>query len=214
VRRNLAWVNGDTRYMQQATADAQYVRLDGTIPMTGPLSLSGSPTLAQHAASRAYVDAKPSGSYVATTAGQVPLTGVTTETGLAALRIPGNTMGANGAAEIKCLWSYTNNANNKTITHRLSTTAGITGNSVGSALAVTTTATAQTLVIIRNNNATNSQVIFSPTPTTPFGSGGAAFFTLPFDTTADTYINVTGTLANAADTLTLVHAYLVVFPHS
>jgi len=157
--------------------------------------------------------APPSGFIVAATQGQTSVTGTTSETNLAALKIPAGSMGKNGHVEVKCLWSYTNSANNKILAIRVGTTAGaIVGPVAGSATTVTTTATAQTLTIIRSNNATNAQTIYSFPPTTPFGSSILANTATALDVTADFYLNINGQLALSTETLTLVHAYAVVYP--
>ena len=208
VRSANAWANGDSRYMLQSAADARYLRLDGTAAMTGLLTLFGPPTADLNPATKAYADARP---YVAATAGQVALTGTTTETNLAALRIPGGSIGPNGAVEVKALWNYTNSANTKTIVTRFNPTAGsVNGGITGGTLPVTTTANAQTLLIMRNNNATNAQVFFGGTGAGPFGAAAAPNATLTLDTTADSYVNINAILANASETITLIHAYLVV----
>jgi len=156
--------------------------------------------------------APPSGFIVAATQGQTSVTGTTSETNLAALKIPGGVLGKNGHVEIKALWSFTNSANTKTLWVRMSSTAGVTGQPSGFAQ-VTTTATAQTLSVFRNMNATNSQRAYGGGQTTaPFGSGAGADTTATSDTTQDTYINLDGTLALGTETITLVHAYAVVFP--
>src|SRR5215471_10277347 len=215
VRRNAAWLNGDTRYMLQSAADARYVQLTGAVAMTGLLTLSGAPTVSLHAATKAYVDARPTGAFVATTTGSVSVTGTLTETNLAALRIPAGTVGANGVIEVKSLWTYPNNTNNKTLVTRFSTTSGATaGGLTGSNVVATTTQSAQTFTMIRNNNAANAQIFWSATPTTPFGTAATTTTALAVDTTVDTYVNLNGLLANVADTITLVHAYAVVFSHA
>jgi hypothetical protein len=48
-------------------------------------------------------------------------------------------------------------------------------------------------------------------PTSPFASNAGNIVTLAVDTTQDAYVNINATLAVATDTITLVHAYLVVF---
>lgn len=152
---------------------------------------------------------------VITSAGQASVTGVTTETNLAALRIPAGTIGANGVVEVKTLWNYTNNANNKFLFVRYNQTSGATAGGVTSGtVTVTTTANTQMFNIIRNNNAANAQICYTGGGTAPFGSGASANFAIAVDTTADSYLNINGTLANAGDTITLVHAYAVVFPHA
>jgi hypothetical protein len=153
-------------------------------------------------------------SVVATTTGSVPLTGVTVETNLAALRIPAGTIGANGVVEVIALWSYPNSANNKTLIVRFGASGATSGGAAGPALIVTTTQTAQTRTIIRNNNAANSQVCFSVTPSTPYGVANQPVATIGANTAADVYVNLNGTLAVGTETLTLVHAYAVVYPHA
>jgi hypothetical protein len=150
---------------------------------------------------------------ILTTAGPASLTGVTTETNLAALRIPAGVMGANGVIEIKALWSYPNSSNAKTLTMRFNATAGATtGGLFAPAASATTSTEAQTFAIIRNNNSAAAQVAFNQPATTPFGVGVPAYSQLAVDTTADAFVNINGTLASAAETLILVHAYAVVFP--
>jgi len=66
--------------------------------------------------------------------------------------------------------------------------------------------------VIRNNNATNSQTLWGAQSVIPFGSSANALLAPAVDTTQDTFINLTGTLALGTETLTLVHAYAVIFP--
>jgi len=153
-----------------------------------------------------------SGFIVAATQGQTSVTGTTAETSLASLRIPAGSMGKNGHIEVKALWSYTNSTNNKTLATRWAPTAGgIVGVPVVFAT-TTTTATGQTLVVIRNNNATNAQNSYNATAFSPFGSSGNANVVGAIDTTVDMWVNLTGALALSTETITLVHAYAVVFP--
>ena len=151
------------------------------------------------------------GFIVAATQGQVSVTGTTSETNLASLRIPAGAMGRNGHIEVKALWSYTNNTDAKTVLFRLGTASGIGGAALNVAPTLTSSATAQLMVVLRANNATNSQYAFPGSPAVPFGSTGAMAPT-SVDMTQDAYINLTGQLAVSTDTLTLVHAYAVVYP--
>jgi hypothetical protein len=48
--------DADGRYLQFAEAAATYLPLDGAVPMTGLLTLSGRPIESEHAASKGYVD--------------------------------------------------------------------------------------------------------------------------------------------------------------
>ena len=70
--------------------------------------------------------APPSGFIVAATQGQVSVTGTTSVTNVAALRVPANSVGRNGHVEIKALITFTNSANNKVLGIRWGTTAGAT----------------------------------------------------------------------------------------
>jgi opacity protein-like surface antigen len=147
---------------------------------------------------------------VVATAGPVTLTGIVPETVMASLRIPANSIGRNGAVEVTALWYYTNSANNKVLISRFSSTPGNTGSLINGALTVTTSAGAQTLTILHANNATNAQNSQSLNISAPFGFTTNPPTTSAIDTTADTYINLTGTVAAAGETLTLQHAYAVV----
>jgi len=152
-------------------------------------------------------------SIVIATTGPVTLTGVITETNFAALRIPANTIGKNGLVEVRTLWSYTNSANNKTFNVRFNPTVGaIGGGSLGPASTVTTTATAQGLQAFGNSGATNAQYSFNVQQVTPYGAAGTTLALGTVDTTADSYVNINGTIAAAGETLTLQHAAVVIFP--
>jgi len=153
------------------------------------------------------------GGVVVSTTGPVNLTGTTAETNMASLKIPAGSMGKNGVIELKTLWSYTNSSNAKTLVARFgpagsTTSFGMTMN------IVTTTATSQLLVIFRNNNAANAQVIYlsGQAGGNPFGSLTSAPAAGAIDTTADQYVNINGTLALGTETLTLQRATATVFP--
>ena len=148
---------------------------------------------------------------VVSTTGPVSVTGTTSETNLASLRIPANSMGRNGVIEVRGLWSFTNSSNNKVINVRFGASPGVAGALVSPNTAVSTTATAQSFVAVRNNNATNAQVAFGANQLTPFGSIAGANLPNVIDTTADSFININGTLALATETLTLQRATAVVF---
>jgi len=153
------------------------------------------------------------GGVVVSTTGPVNLTGTTAETNMASLKIPANSMGKNGAVEIKALWSYTNSANVKTLQPRFTSTAGATsGGVLWPNAAQTTTASFQMLLILHNNNATNSQTAFANAGGSPFASTASAIATSSIDTTADSFINLNGVLALSTETLTLQRATATVFP--
>jgi hypothetical protein len=126
-----------------------------------------------------------------------------TEDVLATITVPANAMGANGVLRITTTWSYTNNANTKTVRIRYS---GLTG-----ALYVNSTLTTQLTIfakaIIANRGVTNSQIGYADGVN---ASGGliANAATSAADTTASTTIVITGQKAVGTDTLTL-ESYLV-----
>ena len=154
-------------------------------------------------------------SIVAATHGQTSVTGTTSETNLASLRIPAGSMGRNGHIEVKCLWSFTNSSNNKIFSIRFSQAPGAVTGQPGSQSVATTSPTAQTLWVIRNSNATNVQSAYANAGgvlLAPFGSVNATPVSGTVDTTQDAFINVNGILALSTETLTLVHAYAVVYP--
>lgn len=142
------------------------------------------------------------------TAGSASLTGTTAETTITSIKIPANSLGKNGAIFATCLWSYPNSANSKSLIVRWSATQGGTsGILLGNATAATTTVIATTAHILRNNNATNAQLAYPASNTVPFGTGTIAANTASVDTTADAWLNINGTLASAAETLTVQHCF-------
>jgi hypothetical protein len=132
-----------------------------------------------------------------------PLTGTLTETNLAAVKIPANSLGPNGALRISAMFNITNNANAKIIVLRYNTTAGNTTTNVVSSVSQTTVGAESMQWIIRNSGATGAQTT-SGSPLFPYGTNGPAFATIAVDTAQDTYINFNGTLANVGDTITLL----------
>lgn len=134
----------------------------------------------------------------------VPHTGDTTETVLATVVIPAGAMGPNGQVEIETLWSMPNNANNKTVKIKFGATAVQT-------IVLTTVLSAQYRARVSNRGATNSQVAAS-TAISGLGSIAAAAITPAIDTTAAVAITILGTVANAADTITLESYIVKLFP--
>jgi hypothetical protein len=208
VRSANAWANGDTRYLQQSFADTRYLRLATGGTLGGPLTLAADPTTALQASTKQYTDAHP---YVAATSGAVALTGSLSETSLGQLRIPAGTMGPNGVIQLSALFSCTSNANIKSMLVRFTGTSGsVSGGVIGQTMTATTTQSNQFIWLIRNNNVQNSQIIH------PSGSGLTTGVVAnpnvaSVDTTVDAYCNINGFIAVGTDTLTLLHAYLVVF---
>lgn len=131
-------------------------------------------------------------------------TGDTTETALATITIPAGTIGANGQVEVIALWSVTNNANSKTLKVKLGATAF-------TSVSTTSTGSFQTYTRIANRNSQASQVAMAFGAGNAFASSGGANTTAAIDTSVDTTLTLTGTLAVGTDTVTLesyiVHIY-------
>jgi len=132
------------------------------------------------------------------------ITGTITETNMAAVRIPGGSMGPNGIVRLTALFSFPNSANNKVLTIRWNPAAGnITTNAIGS-LTATTTAAAQLQFLVRNAGATNSQMVFGgQNGITPYGNLAAANLTFSGDSTADLFLNINASSAGAGEVVTL-----------
>lgn len=90
---------------------------------------------------------------LASSGARITNTGNTTENTLATISVPANTLGANGIIRVAMLWTTDGNTNTKTMRVRFNNTVfwAITHSSA-------THLTGQALAIIRNRNATNSQV--------------------------------------------------------
>jgi hypothetical protein len=130
-----------------------------------------------------------------------------TEDVLATITVPANAMGANGVLRISLRFTFTNNANTKTLRARWS---GITGTSLIGSLSQTTQTevTWNGSIVVANRNATGSQLTHAEALT---GAGSVTVTgnqPLSVDTTASTTIVITGQKAVAGDTLTL-ESYLV-----
>jgi hypothetical protein len=129
------------------------------------------------------------------------LTGTLTETLLVSVPIPANSLGPNGVARLTFAWGNSSSANNKTVTiHVTANPTGIVGGTVFTSIQTTNIAS-QTIATFRNHNATNLNgvwggVTFGTTTNAPEGNTN-------LDTTALVYFNITGTLANVGDSITL-----------
>lgn len=150
------------------------------------------------------------GSTVSTVLGQSAIaqsvTGTVTETTLASLNIPGGMMGPSGVLRITALFTVTNSANNKTLQVKLGGTSFF-------APVLTTSASAQAVVFIRNRGVQNSQIAAAPTGTT-FGIGAStvANVTGAVNTALTQPLIITGTLANTGETITLEGFAVEVLP--
>lgn len=126
------------------------------------------------------------------------LTGTASETTLATLTIPGNTIGPNGILRIYSLWSNTNNANSKTCRIRL---GGLSG-TIFAEVANSSIAVVEDFRLIKNLNATNSQIT-APAAKQYAGISGSAATLGAVNTTVSQDLVFTGQLANTGDSLTL-----------
>jgi hypothetical protein len=130
-------------------------------------------------------------------------TGDLTETTLATVTIPANSMGANGLLRVTLLWSFTNSAN---IKHLITRFDGIAG-TIFSHLQPTANARARQQFLIANRGATNLQV-GQPVDLIGPGFSTAALVAGAIDTTADRDLVFNAQLANTGETITL-EEYLV-----
>ena len=127
------------------------------------------------------------------------VTGTVSKTALATITIPGGMLGANGIIRIIPLFSYTNSANNKTLSTELNGTAVVSA-------VVTTTADDQFIIIYRAANSTTAQKYY--VGGTGIGPIASAIGTAAINTANDVILTISGTLANTGETITL-EAYTV-----
>lgn len=154
----------------------------------------------------AAVQALVSGEGIVRVIGQsaVPIahTGTTVATLLATVPVPANVMGPNGALRFTVWWSMTNNANSKNVNLRWGN-----GNITIWSAGVASWAAACGQVMVCNRGNTGSQVSSGTGTTASFGQL-PGFVTSSEDTTIDQRVQITCTLANAADVVT-IERYLV-----
>jgi len=132
----------------------------------------------------------------------ITVTGTLSETILASVPIPANSMGPNGLARLTYTFTNNNSANTKTVTVRTSLTPGVTG-VVTVGLNVTTNVSSQSVIFYRNHNSTSLNGMYNA-PGQPFGTTGNPAENNPnIDSTQTIYLNITTTLTNVADSLTL-----------
>ena len=129
-------------------------------------------------------------------------TGTTVATSLAIIPVPANVMGPNGALRVSVWWSMTNNANSKNLNIRWGN-----GNTTIWSAGLASWAAAAGQVMVCNRGNAGSQLASATGTTAVFGQL-PGFVTASEDTTIDQRIQITATLANAADTLT-IERYLV-----
>lgn len=125
----------------------------------------------------------------------------TSENTLATITIPAGALGLNGSIRINSGWSFTNNANSKTMRIRFS---GAAGTAYMSAAGFTTQVSMQADTFFGNRNSASSQV----GGTGRISTGAGTFFTTALttsavDTTVDTTVVLSAEKASAGDTVTL-----------
>lgn len=132
-------------------------------------------------------------------------TGNTSLTTLATISVPGGAMGPNGFLRVTCLWSWTNNANNKTCWAKFGGT-----NFYGRT--ETTGGFQRNQFTVQNRNSESSQLGPASGLSGGFGVITGSPVTAAIDTTASQNILLQVQLGNAADTATL-EGYIVEICH-
>lgn len=124
------------------------------------------------------------------------VTGTTVATSLASIPIPAGTLGKNGSLRVRLRWTVTNSANPKTLTSKI---GGV------SVLSFSTTTTTSWLdeFDITNRNSMTSQLGRPAASNAVFGTSSIVNSTFSIDFSQAQSLNITGTLANAAESITL-----------
>jgi hypothetical protein len=205
LRLSAAWVNGDTRYMQQATADTRYLKLDGTVPMAGPLTLAGDPATALGAATMQFVLNRGAGNRLLYQTTAVVGNGAdTTADVLQTYSVPANTLvNVGDRLFVRAGGSFVGGTDSKSV--RLTWGGGVVGTVTGAAAAqlswridsdiMKTASGVQTLSLILS---TNSNIV----------SGGVTSLTR--SDTAAIVVAVTGQNATTATASTITCSYFTV----
>lgn len=134
----------------------------------------------------------------------VPHTGTVDETILATVTIPAGAMGANGWVEVRSLFQYDNNSNNKIMRNRF----GGIGGPAFHGITRTTSVSSAFIHTIYNRNSESSQVGGPNTLGDGPGSSSGGAATSAVDTSAAVDLVFTGELGDIGDTITL-QAYRV-----
>lgn len=209
-RKAGAWTNRTIAQLltDLAAAGTTFQPLDSDLTSIAALSTQSFGRSLLTAASAQAAMALQKGVYILASSGAAVSVGATTsETVLATIAVPANAMGANGYLRITTQWTTTNSANNKTVKVRFGASGAGTGGTALGDRTWTTFATYTHTQVIRNRNATNSQLGQDPS-LSGVGLTATAHSTAAIDTTAATEIAITGTKANSGETLTL-EAYTV-----
>ncbi len=172
----------------------------GALGVTGLLTAAAGLAVTGAASATGNITAPNLSRIIASSGTAASVTGTASETQLASITIPANTLGANGTLRITTTWFSTNSANNKQYRVRYSGSGG------GAFLSFTSTTTGAVsfVTMIFNKNATNSQGGGS------VGAGASSTLTTSADTTGSTSVYISGALSNTGETITLL-GYTVEF---
>jgi hypothetical protein len=146
--------------------------------------------------SRSY-GAEPKPIVIQTSAVALPHPGtITTEYTFVTVNIPPGLLGLNGIIEVEAVFSYSNNANTKTMRFRH-------GGGAFFSTTATATSSASFLKKIQNRGVANSQLGEAASNQAQGGTNANPPYTAAVDTTVTTAIDITGQLAVGTDTMTL-----------
>lgn len=146
--------------------------------------------------SRSY-GAEPKSIILADSAVAIPHPGtITTEYTFVSVNIPPDILGINGIVEVEAVFSYSNNANVKTMRYRF-------GGGAFFSTTATATSSAAFLKRIQNRGVSNSQIGEAASSQAQGGTNANPVYTSAIDTTASTSVAITGQLSVGTDTMTL-----------
>lgn len=142
--------------------------------------------------------------YRVSSGARITNTGDTNENTLATISIPANSMGPNGFIRVTMLWTTDGNTNTKTMRVRFNNTVfwAITHS-------LATHLTGQALAIIRNRNATNSQVGMALNAAGISTGFNGAVITSAHDTTAALNLTITAQCTTSGSDSIHLEAYEV-----
>lgn len=130
------------------------------------------------------------------------VTGTASETNLASVTIPAGLMSANGQLEVFMLWSHTNAATARNLRVRLGTDP--LAGTIYYNPSISTTNTTQSFMIIKNNNATNSQYGFPNSTGAGYATSTGTLITSSWNTaTTNHVLAFNGALTDTSQTITL-----------
>lgn len=134
-------------------------------------------------------------------------TGDTAETALANCAIPAGALGASGALRVVTVWSFTGSTNSKSWRTRLHTATGVGGSPYGASTTTNATHVSARCRAQVWSRGTAAQAGLNTCQDTITGLA-VAVSTSAIDTTAESWVNLTGQLTSAGETIAL-EAYTV-----